>query len=323
MNTSDTSIVSGENPNSKRKNDTSAISVRFVRSKHDKYYLVMDTTGLYDTTLSWKAKGILAYLLSLPDDWTIYLSEIVNHSTDKEASLTTGIAELINHGYIERIKTRGNHGHFKGWSYTVYEVTQSIDSNCNQLPSMKELFGNKSTTVEHPLSNPPKLENQVSVKQAQIIANPPKLDFPTSENPILLSINNTKYSIPSIKNNDNAFCDAKSSLSLRVINYYFKKYQEHRGREHPNLKDNQVRAIAHEIDEFDYEYGAQVEGFEQMIDAHFTRTDKLKTDYNINHFATNGIMQNLFNKYVYYATEPDQSEPEDPNEARLREIERL
>ena len=35
-----------------------------------------------DKTLSWKARGLLLYLLSLPDDWNIYESELIKHATD-------------------------------------------------------------------------------------------------------------------------------------------------------------------------------------------------------------------------------------------------
>ena len=32
-------------------------------------FTILDNTGLRDPNISWKAKGLLAYLLHLPDDW--------------------------------------------------------------------------------------------------------------------------------------------------------------------------------------------------------------------------------------------------------------
>jgi hypothetical protein len=72
--------------------------VRVVKNKN---YTVIDNTGILDTRLSWKAKGILAYALSRPNDWQFYLSEIQEHSTGGIASTRSGIAELMKYGYIK------------------------------------------------------------------------------------------------------------------------------------------------------------------------------------------------------------------------------
>jgi hypothetical protein len=45
--------------------------------------------------MSWKARGILIYMLSLPDDWEVHLSEIAKHSEkDGRDSFASGIKEL-------------------------------------------------------------------------------------------------------------------------------------------------------------------------------------------------------------------------------------
>ncbi|WP_050069875.1 hypothetical protein [Anaerosalibacter massiliensis] len=88
----------------------------------DNPYVMVNKSPVKDDGLSWKAKGILVYLLSLPDDWQIYESELVKHSTDGKASLNSGIKELIERGYIERIVRRNEQGHFKGYTYVVHEV---------------------------------------------------------------------------------------------------------------------------------------------------------------------------------------------------------
>ena len=78
---------------------------------------ICNINKLKDTNLSWKAKGLLAYLLSLPDDWQIYESEIVKHAKDGIDSTRTAIKELIDAGYIERQRVRDE----KGRLSTVYE----------------------------------------------------------------------------------------------------------------------------------------------------------------------------------------------------------
>ena len=75
-----------------------------------------------DNRLSFKAKGILTYLLGKPDDWQVYQTEIEKHASDGKASVDSGIKELIEYGYMDRKQRRDDKGRFKGYDYTVYEV---------------------------------------------------------------------------------------------------------------------------------------------------------------------------------------------------------
>lgn len=63
-------------------------------------FVTVHKNFIHDDNLSWKAKGILLYLLSRPDDWQIYESELVRHSTDGLSGLKTGIKELEKVGVI-------------------------------------------------------------------------------------------------------------------------------------------------------------------------------------------------------------------------------
>lgn len=89
--------------------------------KRDNPYVQIDKECLKDKRLGWKAKGILAYLLSKPDDWQVYLTDLKKQSTDGMKSVSSGIRELEKHHYIEKRKKRGKRGRFEGWEYIVYE----------------------------------------------------------------------------------------------------------------------------------------------------------------------------------------------------------
>lgn len=71
-----------------------------------------------DEKLSWKARGILTYLASLPSDWKIYKSEVMKHSTDKKDSFNSGWNELRKAGYICGFTDRQN-GKFSGYTWIV------------------------------------------------------------------------------------------------------------------------------------------------------------------------------------------------------------
>lgn len=97
---------------------------RVVKDK-DNPYVILNKGFLENNNLSWKAKGILSYLLSRPDDWKVMISNLINQSTDQKKAVYSGISELIDFGYIERNAVRIKEGKRKGqidyWEYKVYE----------------------------------------------------------------------------------------------------------------------------------------------------------------------------------------------------------
>ncbi|MBJ7939201.1 DnaD domain protein [Bacillus cereus] len=96
-----------------------------IRVKKDSNYSVINNTGLKDERLSWKAKGILAYALTLPDDWTFHISELARHAKDGEDSLRTGFKELKELGYVKRYPVRdGNTKKITRWDTEIYETRQ-------------------------------------------------------------------------------------------------------------------------------------------------------------------------------------------------------
>lgn len=92
-----------------------------IRVEKNANYVVMNRTALNDTRLSWKAKGIIAYMLSMPDDWKFYMSELVKHSTDGERAFRAGFKELQDFGYVVRKPIREGQ-RIKEWETVVYEV---------------------------------------------------------------------------------------------------------------------------------------------------------------------------------------------------------
>jgi uncharacterized phage protein (TIGR02220 family) len=152
------------------------------RSKRQTPFVQIDKRPLQDKSLGWKAKGILAYLLSLPDDWQLYVDELKDHAKDGRDSTSGGLNELIKHGYVTRHKKRSEGGRFKGYGYTVYETPQ-----------------NQPVEIKTPKTDKPQTEKPSAVN--------PKTDKPKSVNPQLLILNNTN------KDNTNKK-DDKQNLSI-------------------------------------------------------------------------------------------------------------
>lgn len=93
----------------------------FYRINKEDKFTQIDNRMINDKELSAKAKGILLYLMSKPSDWKVYEADIVNNMKDGRDSIRSGIAELIENGYIEREIANGEKGKFAGYNYNVYE----------------------------------------------------------------------------------------------------------------------------------------------------------------------------------------------------------
>lgn len=100
--------------------------IRTVKNK-DNPYAVIHKGVFTDTRLSWKAKGLMAYLLSRPDDWRVYVSDLIHRSTDGRDSVYAGLLELKRTGYIVEKVYRATHGYILSREYVVYESPMSLD----------------------------------------------------------------------------------------------------------------------------------------------------------------------------------------------------
>ncbi|HHW5181459.1 TPA: conserved phage C-terminal domain-containing protein [Staphylococcus aureus] len=109
---------------------------------------------IHDSNISWKAKGILLYLLSRPDDWQIYETELEQHSTDGLSGLKSGIKELEEIGYIQRNRKRDKSGRLNGYEYLVYEQPHHIRfSNVGKTVNGKTNNGKTVNGKSHTTNN--------------------------------------------------------------------------------------------------------------------------------------------------------------------------
>lgn len=65
-----------------------------------KNYTIMSNHHLQNKNLSLKAKGLLSYMLSLPEDWDYSLAGLVANCKESKTSLTTALKELKKNGYL-------------------------------------------------------------------------------------------------------------------------------------------------------------------------------------------------------------------------------
>lgn len=137
-----------------------------TRRKYERDYCYMANEFLRDSRLSWKAKGIIAYVQMLPDDWVLNMRDLTNRATDGRDSLYSGIKELEKYGYCAKVMQRNPDGTIAGYAYEICD---------------KSVF---QPFTENPVTDVPQPENPCTVK--------PDTDKPGTENPTLINTNLTK-----------------------------------------------------------------------------------------------------------------------------------
>ena len=118
---------------------------------------------LQDKNLSFKAKGILAYLLSKPEDWIPQVNDLEKSSSDGEAAIRSALMELRKCGYAQLQKVM-HKGQVKKWILVVSDAPKFPKST-------------KSVIQGESLNQPP--------PEAEPHSDFPHLDFPHLEIPHL------------------------------------------------------------------------------------------------------------------------------------------
>ncbi len=149
-----------------------------------KNYTVMSNYHFRDKRLSFKAKGLLSFMLSLPDNWDYSVQGLITTAKDGRDSITSGLKELECYGYLKREPIREK-GIIKDWNYIIYEQPEQLPCEITE-----------NTQLEPDTDNP-KMDNKPDTEN-------PDTEKPLTENPKQINtkdnkyINNNIYNISSI-----------------------------------------------------------------------------------------------------------------------------
>ena len=98
--------------------------------KRPNHFVMIDRGFLENPNLSWKAKGILAYLLSKPDNWKVIVKDLVKHATEGKSAIYSGLNELKTHGHYQKVPVRNKDGNrISHWEGTISEVPMESHGN--------------------------------------------------------------------------------------------------------------------------------------------------------------------------------------------------
>ena len=92
-----------------------------LRQAHKKNYVMLTNELAQNHKITLGAKGMMLYLLSLPDDWEVHINHLAKVMIEGREAISTILKELKKFGYIHHHKL----GFKKGWQYFVFESPTS------------------------------------------------------------------------------------------------------------------------------------------------------------------------------------------------------
>ena len=161
--------------------------------KKEKDFVQIPNSILTSPDISLKAKGILALMLSLPDNWKFSIEGIASKCKESRECISNAIKELESAGYVKRTMKHGDDGKITGMEYEIFEepytVTEAEEHNEEKPCEDKPCTANPS--AENPLMEEPSEEKPLTDKPS---TENPSMDLPMKGNPSEENpwVNNTK-----------------------------------------------------------------------------------------------------------------------------------
>jgi hypothetical protein len=101
-----------------------------------------------DPKISYKAKGLLTYLLSHEVGYTITIGQIIRESGDGKQSVRSALEELIKAGYLETKRTTDARGYNAGLAYFIKDPANPKSDN----PTLDNPTLDNQTALENNLT---------------------------------------------------------------------------------------------------------------------------------------------------------------------------
>jgi hypothetical protein len=109
-----------------------------------------------DPNLTYKAKGLLTYLLSHEVGYTITIGQIIRESGDGKQSVRSALEELIKAGYLETKRTTDARGYNAGLAYFIKDPTKPKSEN----PTLDNPTLDNQTALENNLTKKTKKQEK-------------------------------------------------------------------------------------------------------------------------------------------------------------------
>ena len=157
---------------------------KIIRVRHEANFTQLSNEMLRDKSLSWKAKGLLACLMSLPDEWVILKTALHQFAKDGRDGTIAAFNELIDGGYAKQLKVRDERGKFAKVDYIVSDIKRK------ETPFTDNPFSGK------PISGNPHVINNVELNTLEVnneVINNSSISYTVYSDKLINTITEDEY----------------------------------------------------------------------------------------------------------------------------------
>lgn len=141
------------------------------------HYLLLRNDVVRDERLSYRARGLLAAVLSRPDDWRTSARQLAREGPDGEHAILGALRELEDLGYLVRRRTRGKAGR---WQHELIVYDHPGDAPPLPLEPASESGQNQAEKAAQPAPDYPGAVEPAPEEPAP--ENPRSLEQPITNN---------------------------------------------------------------------------------------------------------------------------------------------
>lgn len=87
--------------------------VRILAASNRTRFVVVHKDTIEDERLSFRARGLLAYLLAKPPDWSVRADQLARHAREGRDAIRTALRELRTCGYLVTDRRQGSDGRWE------------------------------------------------------------------------------------------------------------------------------------------------------------------------------------------------------------------
>lgn len=102
------------------------------RTRDRDRWVTIDRATVEDDRLSFKARGLLAYLLSRPDNWRARSEHLASVGPDGRTAVLSAMGELRDAGYLRTVKWQDDGGHWQSVN-VVHESPDEPDAEVGEV----------------------------------------------------------------------------------------------------------------------------------------------------------------------------------------------
>lgn len=128
------------------------------RLKFERDFTQLPNEWLRDPRLSFKARGLLAMLMTHSEGWSITIKKLASDGPDGASAVRAAVGELEQAGYLTRQQTRTQRGQLSHVNWIVTDPSEQ--ANVNGAPLFDYPTAENRTTVEKPTA-----ENRTTIEE--------------------------------------------------------------------------------------------------------------------------------------------------------------